>query len=358
MLEGRLEMYHPVLLVVLPKQLGEKFGDQIVTNLKTNQYRLLNLFDIRAGLVELAKYDSRSKLNQVGIFGKISKERTCDDLQLSMPNFCICQGWDIPVETSTAHWALAEFAIGQLNNKIQESLLASRRDRNLSRERHILFGACQRLRLQTIGNVRQRHTAEGTLVTTMDAKVQSGNIVEQEELIMLQVESSQRAEKKSYEMKLAAFNRISHYGIYEQCADPDVELKLCVCNKSESSFSTGTSLPHSVRDIVGANSNVRKLKPCLLLIRRTFRENEDQEDFVGLEVYEMANVCNDLQFTVTFNAVTDNLRSSTNLPIILILKARSVYFVTALMTEVGYNKSRLNLSFRIVTEKEEKVKEN
>ena len=59
MLEGRLEMYHPVLLGILPKDLGRKFGKNIVENLRTNQGRLLHLFDIRESLVELAKYDTR-----------------------------------------------------------------------------------------------------------------------------------------------------------------------------------------------------------------------------------------------------------------------------------------------------------
>ena len=62
MLEGRLEMYHPIMLGILPKELGEKFGKDIVENLRTNQYRLLHLFDIRESLVELANYDTKSRL--------------------------------------------------------------------------------------------------------------------------------------------------------------------------------------------------------------------------------------------------------------------------------------------------------
>lgn len=61
MLEGRMEMYHPIMLGILPKELGRKFGNNIVENLRTNQYRLLHLFDIRESLVELAKYDTKSR---------------------------------------------------------------------------------------------------------------------------------------------------------------------------------------------------------------------------------------------------------------------------------------------------------
>ena len=62
MLEGRLEMYHPIMLGILPKELGKKFGKDIVENLRTNQYRLLHLFDIRESLVELANYDTKRRL--------------------------------------------------------------------------------------------------------------------------------------------------------------------------------------------------------------------------------------------------------------------------------------------------------
>lgn len=353
MLEGRFEMYHPILLTVLPKQLGEKFGQDIVSNLKTNQYRLLNLFDIRAGLVELANYDTRSKLKPVGIFKAISEKRTCDDLQLSTPNFCLCEGWDIAVENSTAQMALAEFGIGQLNNQIQESLLASRAVGKPLGERLALFGACQRLRIERIDNVRQRQTAKGTQVTTIDVKVQSGNIVDQEELITLQVELNQKTDTSSFEMKLVSYNRISQYGFYKQCADPGVNLKLCVCDKPETG-AKGKGNGPSLYDNVSKSSKFRKLKPCLFLIKRTYKENIGEENFVGVEVYEIANVCSDQLFKVTFSAQTDNVRPSTDLPMVLRLKAKSVYFVSVMMTEVGYYPAELKLYFRIVKEDEKR----
>ena len=136
----------------------------------------------------------------MGIFKEISKNRTCDDLKLSSPNFCICEGWDIPVENSTAQVALAEFAIGQLNNQLQSSLLKSRGSEPAS-EYPLLFGSCQRLKLQSIKNVRTRQTAKGTVITTIDVKVQSGTIVDQEELITVQVESAQKADRSSFDMR-------------------------------------------------------------------------------------------------------------------------------------------------------------
>ena len=186
-------------------------------------------------------------------------------------------------------------------------------------------------------------------MTTMDARVQSGNIVDQEEIVMLQVESNQRTGKTSYEMKLVSFNRISEYGFYEQCADPGVNLKLCVCNKQKTVTARST-ITSSLREIVGPGASVEALKnSCLMLIKRSYNENVGQEDFVGLKVFEMANICEKRQFNVTVNSVTKNIRSSTELPMLLTLRSRSVYFVTIMMTEVGYYKSKLKLRIRIVS---------
>ena len=96
--------------------------------------------------------------------------------------------------------ALAEFAIGQLNNQLQSALLESRGSEPAG-EYPLLFGSCQRLQLQSITNVRQRQTAKGTVITTIDVKVQSGTIVDQEELITVQVESAQKAHRSSFDMR-------------------------------------------------------------------------------------------------------------------------------------------------------------
>ena len=136
----------------------------------------------------------------MGIFREISKNRTCDDLKLSTPNFCICEGWDTPVANSTAQVALAEFAIGQLNNQIQNTLLETRGTEPAG-ESPLLFGSCQRLQMRSIKNVRQRQTPKGTMITTIDVNVQSGTIVDQEELFTVQVESTQKANRSSFDMK-------------------------------------------------------------------------------------------------------------------------------------------------------------
>ena len=52
--DGKREMYHPFMLMVVPKEMGRRFGGEVLRNLHENQRRLLHLFDLRAGLVELS----------------------------------------------------------------------------------------------------------------------------------------------------------------------------------------------------------------------------------------------------------------------------------------------------------------
>jgi hypothetical protein len=53
--DGKQEMYHPFMLIVVPKKMGQKFGGRVLRNLHENQKRLFTLFDLRAGLVELSR---------------------------------------------------------------------------------------------------------------------------------------------------------------------------------------------------------------------------------------------------------------------------------------------------------------
>ena len=96
--------------------------------------------------------------------------------------------------------ALAEFAIGQLNNQLQNTLLKTRGNESASKF-PLLFGSCQRLQMRSIKNVRQRQTAKGTIITTIDVNVQSGTIADQEELFTVQVESTQKADRSSFDMR-------------------------------------------------------------------------------------------------------------------------------------------------------------
>ena len=323
-LEGRQEMYHPMMLIVVPKQLARKFGDNIMRNLKINQHRLFNLFDFRKSLVALAKFDGISNLEQVGLFGHISKHRMCSDLSSTEDVICICRARKISKLNATEEFIMSEFAVGQLNNKIQDALLKTRGS-NVSNDSSPLFGSCQRLRIQKVGNAIQESKSGGLLVTSLDITVQSDTIVKQEELFSVRVESTVEMTQSFFKMKLLYFDRISKYGLYEECADQDVPIILCVCNKKSTASKTST-----IQEILGVNSkiNPHPSNSCIIEVRREISDNKTPK--VG--VYEIANVCRWYTVDITITS-TEDIKTSSDLPIYLRLPPRTVYFVSSLRAQ-------------------------
>ena len=247
--EGRQEIYHPMMVVVLPKTLAKKFGSDAVRNLKKNQRRIFNILDFHRSLVALAKYDGQFSLEPAGLFGYISKARTCKDLALTEEVICLCRERKHAKVSTAEKFILSQFAVGKLNNRIQNALLRTRASANKST---VFFGSCQRLRIQKVENIVQESKSEGPTVTSMDVTVQSGTVVKQEEMVTVQVESSVTAQS-SLKMKLLSFNRISKYEPHKECADQGVPIALCVCNKK-----SATSSHSSIQQILGANANITK----------------------------------------------------------------------------------------------------
>ena len=360
-LEGRLEIYHPMMIGIVPYEVGQKLGKEVLENLRANQYRLFNILDLRDGLVEVSKYDGISKFKPSGLFGIISKKRACADLKMTKSSVCICNGWDVPVKHSPTQLLIAEFAIGQLNNKIQNALMKSRKKTGAVNRTHFLFGFCQRLRVKSIMNMRERKTEQGKkFISTMDVIVQSGNILEQDEVITVKVEYAVNSEE-SYEMKLVGFKRISTYGIYEQCADHNVELELCVCNKTYSSLLAKPQASakldmilnktHPIYGIVGKLAEVKKIESCFLLIQRPLYGQKIRKNLVEFKVFEIANICANERFNVNVNANKGNgkkaVRSTVKLPINITIPPQTLYFVTGLKPEDARYKPKLNLNIRI-----------
>lgn len=335
-LEGRQEMYHPMMLIILPKTLAKKFGNDVVKNLKSNQRRLFNMFDFRKSLVALAKYDGQSSLDPAGLFGYISKARTCRDLALTEEVICLCRAQKLAKVSAAEQFILSEFAVGKLNNKIQNALLKTRGFVNNSTA---LFGSCQRLRIQKVASIVQESKSEGPTVTSMDVTVQSGSIVKQEELITVQVESNVTAQN-SLKLKLLSFNRISKYGPHRECADQGVPIALCVCNNK-----SAISDLSSVQQILGANTVITEhtSSSCIFNIRRELSNH----NALKAGVYEVANICHAQTVNVTISS-TNNIRTSARLPMFVSLAPRTVYFVTTLTAQSNEDKLDLKLDISSV----------
>ena len=121
-MDGRYEMYHPHFFTILPEKVIKKLGHETANALRHNRLRLVTLIDLHHTIKRLADPNYPKK----GMLEIISANRTCGDLELSTPNFCVCKGWDSPVMNTTSYWPFVEFAVGKMNNMINDMSPESR----------------------------------------------------------------------------------------------------------------------------------------------------------------------------------------------------------------------------------------
>ena len=198
----------------------------------------------------------------------ISNRRGCNDLDLILPNLCVCQGWSRTLKNDSTSVHFLDFAVGRLNEIIQKS-----QQQRQTETRHHRTGAkmkCKPLVPVHFDFVTERVVIEtGKKVTTFDVEVQSGDIDEagMTERFHMELESvfDDNAKQKSMALALLTFDRVSPYGPYRVCADRRTDIKLCICDRTTptSAISNGLStkedqkeetlLPSSLRSKVSAN---------------------------------------------------------------------------------------------------------
>ena len=120
-LEGRFELFNPIMFVIVPHHVARLLGKERMAALVENQKRLFTTADIHKALMTLHDKTPSSDYRTSGIFATISGNRTCADLPLLPLTRCKCDGWDQTVaDNAPKHKWLAERALGNINNNIQE----------------------------------------------------------------------------------------------------------------------------------------------------------------------------------------------------------------------------------------------
>ena len=178
---------------------------------------LMTVLDLHHALSTFPK-SSRNKVSTstsasdvTGIFGKISSQRSCDDLPLVMPNFCICQGWlnSLQNDSSTVHFV--DFAVGHLNEIIRESQQQktspdTQHDSSTNEADNV---KCKPLVPVSFSFVTERTIMETQKkITAFDFEVQSGQAGVTERF---HIEIESNFDTKSMAMRLSTFDRVSPY---------------------------------------------------------------------------------------------------------------------------------------------------
>ena len=348
-LEGRFEMFHPSLFIIVPDKVASRLGKNVMSALAANQRRLVTMIELHRSLMVLAK-PLIGGVKQVGLFTPMSPNRTCDNLELRTPNLCVCEGWDVPADNDSSRMPIAEFAIGQLNNRMQAqyqeelSLKA-----NTGARAGKIRRSCQRLLPLWFENVRERNSkTDGSLITSMDIRVAAGDVVPQrEDIFHVEVWTREIKGNKSLRMKLRSYDRLTLFGKYAACADHNVELKLCVCSQNATKMRSEIT-PQSPegwkrfgqRPVVKDVSNTQ----CLRLITWSYDDNNSK-------AYEVANVCQNQSYRVKVEALqASNVKFSRHLPFHLDVESAGVLFVLSVRKHISYWNSEVEIAVTVDNE--------
>ena len=343
-LEGRLEMFHPSLFVIVPNRVAKLLGEKAMSALRTNQRRLVTIVDLHHSLMSLAG-PLKGGVTPQGLFAKIGPHRTCRDVELRTPNLCVCEGWDSPTTNDSSRIAVAEFAIGQLNNLLQAQYAESVKQGNQNDSKSLpIVRSCQRLQPLRVENMRERNAkADGSLVTSMDIYVAAGNVVRQkEDVFHIEVKSREINHRDSLDLELVHYDRLTLFGRYKICADDGVQLKICVCSRGDTLRNVSRKnallvIPWNRYVIFFSEKpELRTLDDdnCVSLLKRSHGG--------GLSVvYEVANICRDTHFVVSFDAQVENMRVSRELPFKVKVPAGSITFAMSARVHIADWKCRI-----------------
>ncbi|XP_028395200.1 uncharacterized protein LOC114519289 [Dendronephthya gigantea] len=313
--EGRFELSNPLMFVLFSENVAGILGKNKVRSLVENQQRLFTTLDIHRMLMALnnpVKMQSDDyRVN--GILSVLPSNRTCENLPLTPLTRCKCEGWDHKVgDNSQRHIWLAEFALGQLNNVMQEQFMKGHKNSG--------YGSCIRLRgLETKNNIEKQ--TEKRLSVTMDLIVESA-VQNRVEVFQVLIETPLLPDENIASAKLIKYDRQSLYSRYLHCVDDGVDVSLCACAKKTDNKDTIASdalRSLATRSAFGAETEVTLVdkEGCLLMLSRKHNFSIS---------YEVANLC-DKTYHFKFHGKAFNMLLTAKLPVIIVVKPRTIYFL-------------------------------
>ena len=344
-MEGRFEQYHPAMFMILPEGIKQKLGDQILRNLRDNQFKLFTLLDLREALITVPVQNKEDEPpEQKGLFGPIPDGRTCDDIDLRLPNLCVCEGWDAEVRNNTDQLALLHFAVGQLNNQIQDHQIEKRTEGKVP--------GCRMLTPTSFYNVRERNKG-GKLITSLDFMTSPGaDSTNHHEVFHVEIESEINRKLSSRKMKLLSYDRISKYGPYRSCADEDIDMRLCVCDMTKTNnkheriedlvaHEIGFEYPRLSETVDVSIVKNSRISACLYLRKIAYPEltSESKTSLYSI-TYELANVCA-TRIRVKFEITVDNLKTSVDGPFDQNLEPYSTRYIVTAIRDTPYWDSQI-----------------
>ena len=341
-LQGRQEIYDSLFFAMISEGVAQKLGKGRLRAMIVNQRRLITTTELHNAIMSIGnrnRSNSKEFLKE-GIFAEVPANQKCSALSMQPLAVCKCKGWEdwLPEDEPTLPW-ITEFALGQINNRIQ-SYVATYKEKLGKSLDAVTFDKCQRLSGHYFDKARRRVDGNN-FVVSLDIVV-----VPLFEVFEVQVRYPRSTpwpnpRRKTYpKMKpvarLSSFRRVSVYRSFAVCCDDGVLVQLCVCkdkikSKSFSSVKLMWSnlttqesfldyLEHSV--YFGARTEVTVLhgRNCLILLTRLHKRKT--------KVLEIANSCIDRKYHVSVSGRSQRIAMiSSPLPMSLEVLPRRIHFL-------------------------------
>ena len=349
--QGRLEVHQPLLFMIIPHQVANMLGPDVMNALVVNQNRLVGIEDLHNSLVSILDDNSNISRSSVdtnelpkkpndeiipsrlrGLFQPVPFDRTCDQLKLGSDVLCLCDGMDksLPSDSEIVQWA-AEFALGTLNNRIQEQYTSVWTSKlgELQSSGFYGYGACQRYIGTGIMRARQ-------IVSGLEQKLSFSLLLkpyDRKTVEIFHVEVSFAMKQNANGITLNNLIRVSPFNEYEICADKDVDPRLCACDADKQNNTRWRNELFSG----GATQENFKLKseaqiidePCLAIISRVREHNLGGGKRQNvIETYEAVNACPDVMYRLSIGfEKMQSTRISLSHPSSVMLLPRTVTFL-------------------------------
>ena len=354
---GLKEIYKPFMFIIVPRHAAKILGNERMGNLIRNQNRLVALEDLSLALYDVVrgfdenntkkkatnfgtsdakearKSENTRNFDGKGLFGNISADRNCTQLNLSADAVCLCEGEDVEAVMDPLFLDfLASIAVGHLNNIIQSQYNSRSLNSNLAngkiaaskyidKETRSANGMLKDIENGTVAsNQFQSLGGYGNCLRYILKRVERyrSKVIGEERIhtfnVLVNTVPATGDREEIFEMtvghhltdingvKVLKITRLSRYSVFNVCTDADVEPDLCTCNAG--------SNPHPAKylwDLLGyymftTSSQIDKLEhPCLYLIttkRERFLKLEKGRD--AFLAHEIVNACDKI-FNVTLS---------------------------------------------------------
>ena len=305
-LPGKFETHDSFLLISVPKKIKKLVGNRVHDNLLENQHSVVSAVDLHYTVLFLSKLSKANwpeESTELGLFTNQTWRRGCDGIPMRGYSLCKCiNDYVFPDLNSWATYFdflwMAEFAIGELNNKLSSQVLKA--------EKRNCFW------LQALGfrdAIIDKSTSPQSRRHIFDILINHRKV----QVFNVQVKNSTSG------LYLFHWQRTSIYQDFDSCKDSNASLELCICRKKGPKFDLHQMLTTKMFGSENSIDFPLTGKRCLMVLERNYQ--------IEVASFSIANLCDQPYNLHITKPKYDGWEPSSKLPLSLTVSSKSIAFI-------------------------------